>query len=256
MPLIPALTAPPWATPASAMSWGGGGQETPILPILGGSRSAGWQHARGYSVGRAGGSRQLRLALPALIGGDAAAGRLRRQMVLSPTPDPSAGEGAGHGTLGDTGLGGTRTPAPPPSPAGARGVPAQQALMGWGGCWGAEVSPAKAGGSCGGLRPWPERVLPPLPAALPRPRSLVCPKEGQELAASCPAQFPPRPAPPGTLYLEPWPAPSLRPCSPSDPGIALLPAEILLSQPAVGLGGWGGWGGDASTVGIFSQGRG
>lgn len=194
----------------------------------------GGQHTRGRGVGRAGGSRQPQLALPALIGSDAAAGRLQRQMEPSPVPDPSAGEGAGHGTPGDT-AGGDTTLAPP-NPAGAHGVPAHGAMLG------AELSPARAGASCGGLRPWPEWVLPPLPAPLPRPWSLVCPKEGQELTASCPAQFPPRPAPPGTLYLEPWPAPSLRPCSPSDPGIALLPAEILLSQPAMGLGGWAGGG--------------
>lgn len=82
----------------------------------------------------------------------------------------------------------------------------------------------------------------------------MCPKEGQELAASCPAQFPPHPAPPGTLYLEPWLAPSLRPCSPLDPGIALLPAEILLSQPAMGLEGWGR--GAPSLLSISCQGGG
>lgn len=54
-----------------------------------------------------------------------------------------------------------------------------------------------------------------------------------------PAQFPPRPAPPGTLYSQPWQGLPPSSAAPSDPGIALLPAEILPSLPAVGLGGGG-----------------
>lgn len=155
---------------------------------------------------------------------------LGREQVTAPRGDTAVGSGGG----------GRMTQLLPPSPAEAHGVPAQRSLTGR--CWGACGLPGQGWGQLqrGGGQGAPP--LPPLPVALPRPRPSVCPKEGQELAASCPAQFPPRPAPPGTLYLEPWPAPSLPPprCSPSDPGIALLPAEILLSRPAVGLGCLGG----------------
>lgn len=88
--------------------------------------------------------------------GDTMSGTLRSTRCPHPCRTHTLGRGQATAPWG------THTPVPC-VPAGAHGLPAQpalrgdvggSALRGWG--W----------GSCRGLRPWPERMLPPLPAAL------------------------------------------------------------------------------------------
>lgn len=212
------VTVPcPHRSPLGASAMSLGGQETP--PVLGGSRSAGE---------RPGGAR----------------GGPGQPAAPAHPPGTNQRRHRGSGGCGDKwwlcqhrtralGMGGQVT-APQGTPGWGEGTPAPPAPQVPMVCQPRKCSRGAAGlGAAQGAPPAPcSSALSPGPWCVPRrDRNSPLPALHNSL---------PTPLLPGHCIWSPGCPPHR--CSPSNPGIALLPAEILLSWPAMGLGGWGGGG--------------